>query len=148
MPHLLWLQALVSALSSDGLFVHSSWALQIVISVLFFLLCFRCQFDYLDIYAQMLTVGAEARLSSPLLGRFCGDRIDILPKHIISTANIILIDFHSDGHRAARGFFGSFRFIDACKYIIQVVITCKWNEVLIRQKFYTGFSVLFFAGGL
>ncbi|XP_048769842.1 cubilin-like isoform X2 [Ostrea edulis] len=76
----------------------------------------QCQFDYLDIYAQIITTGVEARISSPLLGRFCGDRIDILPKHIISTANIILINFHSDEHRAARGFFGSYRFIDASIY--------------------------------
>ncbi|XP_062617023.1 cubilin-like isoform X1 [Saccostrea cucullata] len=76
----------------------------------------QCQFDYLDIYAQMTTTESEAQISSPLLGRFCGDRMDILPSRIISTSNIILVDFHSDGHRSARGFYGSFRFIDASIY--------------------------------
>lgn len=82
-----------------------------------FHLYFRCQFDYLDIYADLSSLDPEAQISSPLLGRFCGDRMDILPSRIISTTNVILISFHSDGHRSARGFYGSYRFIDACRYI-------------------------------
>lgn len=78
----------------------------------------QCQFDYLDIYADLLTLEPEAQISSRLLGRFCGDRIDILPTHIISTANIILVEFHSDSHRSARGFYGSFRFLDGSIYEI------------------------------
>ncbi|XP_022288968.1 dorsal-ventral patterning tolloid-like protein 1 isoform X4 [Crassostrea virginica] len=78
----------------------------------------QCQFDYLDIYADLSSLDPEAQISSPLLGRFCGDRMDILPSRIISTTNVILISFHSDGHRSARGFYGSYRFIDASIYEI------------------------------
>lgn len=74
-----------------------------------------CQFDYLDIYTQVTDV-ARPHIDTPLLGRFCGDGIDRLPKLIISSANIIILDFYSDFIKADTGFEGRYSFVNDSVY--------------------------------
>ena len=76
---------------------------------------FSCRYDYIDIYVQLKNL-EENLLEAPVLGRFCGDSLDNLPRLIISTHNIIVIIFLSDQTKNDAGFEGTFAFIDACKY--------------------------------
>ena len=80
-----------------------------------FVFC-RCQFDYLDIYAEV-TDATLPFIDTPLLGRFCGDGTDRLPNLIISTSNIIILDFYSDYDKADKGFQGRYKFINDCRCI-------------------------------
>jgi hypothetical protein len=80
-----------------------------------FVFC-RCQFDYLDIYAEV-TDATLPFIDTPLLGRFCGDGTDRLPNLIISTSNIIILDFYSDNDKADKGFQGRYKFINDCRCI-------------------------------
>ncbi|KAK3098908.1 hypothetical protein FSP39_024226 [Pinctada imbricata] len=75
-----------------------------------------CQFDYVDIYAQVSSPEPDARLTSPLLGRFCGNQLFGLPNLIISTKSIIMIDLHSDYRKTDKGFNGTYSFIDGSVY--------------------------------
>ncbi|XP_045197836.2 cubilin-like isoform X2 [Mercenaria mercenaria] len=72
-----------------------------------------CRNDYIDVYIQ-LTSPNDALLDAELLGRFCGDDMqEDLPQLIISTNNVIVIIFFSDGTKTDEGFQGYFEFIDA-----------------------------------
>ncbi|XP_063403810.1 cubilin-like isoform X2 [Mytilus trossulus] len=74
-----------------------------------------CQFDYLDIYAEVSDM-TQPHIDTPLLGRFCGEGTDRLPNLIISTSNIIILDFYSDFDKADDGFEGRYRFINDSIY--------------------------------
>ncbi|XP_069129716.1 tolloid-like protein 1 isoform X1 [Argopecten irradians] len=76
-----------------------------------------CRFDYMDIYAQV-TSPTQSLLDTPLLGRFCDSSLSHLPKLVISTSNILVLDFYSDDKTTDAGFNGSFTFIDASVYDI------------------------------
>ncbi|KAJ8314503.1 hypothetical protein KUTeg_006653 [Tegillarca granosa] len=72
----------------------------------------QCKFDYLDIYVQINNRSVSI-MQSTLLGRFCGDGIEQLPKLIRSTGNIIALYFFSDSQKSDQGFYGTYEFIDA-----------------------------------
>ena len=87
-----------------------------MVSFACYLSLFSCRYDYIDIYIELRSL-EENLLEAPVLGRFCGDSTDKLPRLIISTHHIIVIIFLSDETKNDAGFEGSFAFIDACEYM-------------------------------
>ncbi|KAL3884105.1 hypothetical protein ACJMK2_030327, partial [Sinanodonta woodiana] len=59
-------------------------------------------------------------LDGPVLGRFCGESLEEIPKLLISVYNIITIVFFSDASKTDKGFQGEFEFISADPYSIGV----------------------------
>ncbi|XP_063298109.1 astacin-like metalloendopeptidase isoform X2 [Pelobates fuscus] len=60
-----------------------------------------CVCDYVKIYDGPV-------LNSPLLGRFCGFAA---PALMVSTQNVVIVHFHSDGLNGARGFLLQYSFV-------------------------------------
>ncbi|XP_060067678.1 bone morphogenetic protein 1-like [Ylistrum balloti] len=91
----------------------------------------------MDIYAQV-TGPKQSLLDTPLLGRFCDNSLSYLPKLVISTSNILVLDFYSDDKTTDAGFNGSFTFIDASVYAIGTQTdpdTCNFTINGVRKPF-------------
>lgn len=92
-----------------------------------------CRYDYIDIYIQLKNL-EESLLEAPVLGRFCGDSLDNLPRLIISTHNIIVLIFLSDETKNDAGFEGTFAFIDASIYNIGTLTSPNSCSYSINSK--------------
>uniref|UniRef100_A0A182NM22 Cubilin n=1 Tax=Anopheles dirus TaxID=7168 RepID=A0A182NM22_9DIPT len=63
----------------------------------------KCELDYVELYDGLLAT------NETLLGRYCSTKA---PPRTISTKNVLLLRFVSDGSVAGRGFKGNFSFFD------------------------------------
>lgn len=83
---------------------------------------YSCTDDYIDIYTQIEHPDHDI-LELPLQGRYCGNDITELPHLLMSKNRTIIITFDSnDDGISARGFAGTYEFINSGRYFPRVCV--------------------------